>query len=238
MLQYWLGVDLPFVDAISVPACECKKQVFGEPLQCGYHWDGICHKTTAIRNERHNSVRDIFFRAYKEVGVTTVQREPLGLYSGTNARPADLFVPDVTNVALDFVITNPRSASALSRNPDKCSLVAANMAESKKEKEHEAMVEKYGLGFLDFNKCGVAFESSGAFGKTAKKVWSRLKFLADEADLDNYVIAEKPYTWTAFTFEQMFPQRVSWAIMVHNAEQILCGARISRRFIQPHMRGV
>ena len=47
----------------------------------------------------YNSVRDIFFRAYKEVGVTTVQREPLGLYSGTNARPADLFVPDVTNVA-------------------------------------------------------------------------------------------------------------------------------------------
>ena len=62
------------------------------------------------------------------------------------------------------------------------------MAESKKEKEHEAMVEKYGLGFLDFNKCGVAFESSGAFGKTAKKVWSRLKFLANEAGLDNYVI--------------------------------------------------
>ena len=84
----------------------------------------------------------------------------------------------------------------------------------------------------------MAFESSGAFGKTAKKVWSRLKFLADEAELDNYVIVEKPYTWTAFTFEQMSPQRVSWAIMVHNAEQILCGARISRRFIQPHMRGV
>ena len=34
-----------------------------------------------------------------------------------------------------------------------------------------------------------------------KKVWSRLKFLANEAGLDNYVIAEKPYTWTAFTFE-------------------------------------
>ena len=121
-----------------------------------------------------------------------------------------------------IVITNPRSAHALSRlsfpflsrNSDKCSLVAANMSESKKEKEHEAMVEKYGLGFLDFNKCGVAFESSGAFGKTAKMVWSRLKFLADEADLDNYVIAEKPYTWTAFTFEQMFPQRVSWIIMI------------------------
>ena len=41
------------------------------------------------------------------------------------------------------------------------------MAESKKEKEHEAMVGKCGLGFWDFNKCGVAFESLGAFGKTA-----------------------------------------------------------------------
>ena len=73
------------------------------------------------------------------------------MYSGTNARPADLFVPDMTNVALDFVITNPRSSSALNRNSDKCSLVAANMAESKKEKEHEAMAEKFGLVFLDFN---------------------------------------------------------------------------------------
>ena len=89
---------------------------------------------------------------------------------------------------------------------NKCSLVAANMTEFKKEKEHEAMVEKYALSFLDFNKCGVAFESSGAFGKTAKKVLSCLKFLANEADLDNYVIAEKPYAWTAFTFEQMFTQ--------------------------------
>ena len=51
--------------------------------------------------------------------MTTVQREPLGLYSGTNARPADLFASDMTNVALDFVIINPRSASTLSRNSDK-----------------------------------------------------------------------------------------------------------------------
>ena len=95
------------------------------------------------------------------------------------------------------------------------------MAESKKEKEHEAMVEKYGLGFLDFNKCGVAFESSGAFGKATKKVWSRLKFLADEAGLDSYVIVEKPYSGVhldSFYFRADVPPKSVMAIMVHNAE--------------------
>ena len=67
------------------------------------------------------------------------------------------------------------------------------MAEAKEEKIHKDMVEKYGLGFLDFNKCGVAFESLGAFGKTTKKIWSFLKFLANEAGLENYVVPEKPY---------------------------------------------
>ena len=70
---------------------------------------------------------------------------------------------------------------------------------------------------------GVAFESSGAFGKTALKVWDRLKYVASEVGLDNYVIAGNPCTWSAFTFEQMVPQKVSWVIMRQNANAIIQG---------------
>ena len=84
------------------------------------------------------------------------------------------------------------------------------------------------MGFLDFQKFGVAFESSGAFGKAALKVWDRLKYMAAEVGLDNYVIASKPFTWSAFTFEQMVPQKVSWVIMRQNANAIIQGAQRSK----------
>ena len=90
------------------------------------------------------------------------------------------------------------------------------------------MVNQFGLGFLDFQKFGVAFESSGAFGKTALKVWDRLKYVASEVGLDNYVVAGKPCTWSAFTFEQMVPQKVSWVIMRQNANAIIQGAQRSK----------
>ena len=71
-------------------------------------------------------------------------------------------------------------------------------------------------------------QSSGAFGKTALKVWDRLKYVAAEVGLDNYVVAGKPFTWSAFTFEQMIPQKVSWVIMRQNANAIIQGAQRSR----------
>ena len=55
------------------------------------------------------------------------------------------------------------------------------------------IISQFGLRFLDFQKFGVAFESSGAFGKTALKVWDRLKYMASEVGLDNYVIAGDNY---------------------------------------------
>ena len=117
---------------------------------------------------------------------------------------------------MDFVVANPRSKNAISKGSDKCSLLAADLAEKGKEDDHIKMVNDFGLGFLDFQKFGVAFESSGAFGKTALKVWDRLKYVAAEVGLDNYVVAGKPFTWSAFTFEQMIPQKVSWVIMRQN----------------------
>ena len=56
--------------------------------------------------------------------------------------------------------------------------------------------------------------------------------MAAEVGLDNYVVAGKPFTWSAFTFEpcfeQMVPQKVSWVIMRQNANAIIQGAQRSR----------
>ena len=53
-----------------------------------------------------------------------------------------------------------------------------------------------------------------------------------EVGLDNYVVAGKPFTWSAFTFKQMVPQKVSWVIMRqnhdHDANAIIQGAQRSR----------
>ena len=59
-------------------------------------------------------------------------------------------------------------------------------------------------------------------------VWDRLQYVAAEVGLDNYVVAGKPFTWSAFTFEQMIPQKVSWVIMRQNANAIIQGAQRSR----------
>jgi hypothetical protein len=227
MLQYYMAVSLPFVNSASVPRCGCDNQAFDESLQFGFHWDSLCAQQNVFRGHRHDLVRDIFYRAYKEVGAASVIKEPLGLYANSNARPADILVTEVTNYALDFVVTNPRSKTAISKGSDKCSLLAADMAEKAKEDAHVKMVDQFGLGFLDFQKFGVAFESSGAFGKTALKVWDRLKYMAAEVGLDNYVVAGKPCTWSAFTFEQMIPQKVSWVIMRQNANAIVQGVQRS-----------
>ena len=66
----------------------------------------------------------------------------------------------------------------------------------------------------------VILESSGAFGKTALKVWDRLKYMASEVGLDNYVTG-KSFTWSAFTFEQIVLEKGSWVIMRQNANAIL-----------------
>ena len=159
ILQYNMAVSIPFVDSASVPRCGCDKQVFDESLQFGFHWDSLCAQQNVFRSQRHDLVRDIFYRAYKECGATVV-KEPLGLYANSNARPADVLVTEVTNYALDFVVANPRSKNAISKGSDKCSLLAADLAEKVKDADHIKMVDQSGLGFLDFQKFGVAFESS------------------------------------------------------------------------------
>ena len=228
MLRVWLGMPVVNVNGVDTPSCgadKCKK-LFGGDMLSGSHWDSICCGCIPFRNMRHDFVRDIFYHAFLELGVS-VQREPKGLYQGSNSRPADLLVPPVKpgecDRALDFVVVNPRSDSALEACSDKGALIASSLAEKKKLKDHEDMLEKYGISsaVVNFQKLGIAFESSGAFGRQALSLWAQLKYIATEIGLDNYIVSGVPHTWSAFTFEQMIPQKISWIIQVKNAEAIM-----------------
>ena len=204
-----------------------KKSIGGDMLS-GSHWDTICCGATAFRNQRHDGVRDVFYHAYREDGIA-VQREPKGLYQGSNSRPADILMPPAKpgecDRALDFIVVNPRSDHALESCSDKGALIASSLAEKSKLEDHERMVSKYGISsaVVDFQKFGIAFESSGAFGRQALSLWCELKYAAAEVGLDNYIVSGKPHTksWSAFTFEQMLPQKVSWKIHYKNAESIM-----------------
>ena len=85
------------------------------------------------------------------------------------------------------------------------------------------MVSKYDISsvVVDFQKFGIAFESSGAFRRQALSLWSELKYDAAEIGLGNYIVSGKPHTWSAFTFEQMLPQKVSWKIHYKNARSVM-----------------
>ena len=69
------------------------------------------------------------------------------------------------------------------------------------------MVTKYDVSsvVVNFQKFGIAFESSCAFGRQALSLWAELKYAAAEIGHDNYIVSVKPHTWSAFTFEQMLP---------------------------------
>ena len=92
------------------------------------------------------------------------------------------------------------------------------------------MVIKYGISsnVVDFQKFGIAFESSGAFGRQALSLWSELKYAAAEIGLDNYIVSGKPHTWSAFTFEQMLPQKVDSLQLYKNARAIMTMSSFSK----------
>ena len=53
-------------------------------------------------------------------------------------------------------------------------------------------------------------------------------FAAAEIGLDNYIVSGKPHTWSAFTFEQMLPQKVSWMVHYKNARAIMTMSSFSK----------
>ena len=82
---------------------------------------------------------------------------------------------------------------------------------------------------MQFEKVPFVLETSGAFGREALALWKWLKACAKAVKLPNYVMSEMPHTWSAFTFQQMFPQRISFAVAKYTAKAVICGLQSSQR---------
>jgi hypothetical protein len=112
-------------------------------------------------------------------------------------------------------------------NPDKVPLAAAALKERKKMLDHQRKVAEHGPGIISYEKVPAAFESSGAWGKSMLSLWVNMKAAAKQCKLENYVLAEKEHTWSAFTFQQMVPQKISFAIAKWTARAVLRGLTAS-----------
>ena len=90
------------------------------------------------------------------------------------------------------------------------------------------MVAHHGPGIVTFDKVPFAIESSGAWGKSTKGFWNKMKGKAKEIKLENYVMANKPRTWSAFTFSSFYSQAISFAVAKYTAQAVLRGLKSSR----------
>ena len=85
-----------------------------------------------------------------------------------------------------------------------------------------------GHGIINFDKVPFVIESSGAWGKSARELWHMLKQKAKAIKLQNYVRANKPRTWTAFTFSSFYSQAISFAVAKHTAQAVIRGLQSAR----------
>ena len=201
----------------------------------GNHWHCKC-KYGPVRQfiiQRHDVVRDWLARAGKELQLH-IETELLGLYANSKGKPADVLFPSwdpqlsKKAQAVDVVVTDPRSQTAMASGADKCSLAAASLKESKKLLDHHKMIAHHGPGIITFDRVPFAVESSGAWGKSAKALWHKMKGKAKEIKLQNYVMANKPRTWSAFTFGSFYSQAISFAVAKCTAQAVLRGLKSSR----------
>ena len=78
---------------------------------------------------------------------------------------------------------------------------------------------------MPFEFIPFAFESSGAFSRIGCDLW---KELSGSFHGDNYIRQEKPFTWSAFTFQQMIPQKLSFAVHFWSARAAMRGLSYAR----------
>ena len=82
-LQYWLGLPI-FTEGGRCPVCQVLADPFGDHhVGCGGNGDRI---------HRHNSIRDAIFSAAQTAALAP-RRELPSLIPGSQARPADIFLP-------------------------------------------------------------------------------------------------------------------------------------------------
>jgi hypothetical protein len=125
-------------------------------------------------------------------------------------------------MAVDVAITDCRTDKALELYADVVSLAAATAKETKKRSAHRAMMAQHGVGLLQFDKVPFLCEKALKLGP-----WPKAK--ARELKLENYVMAEKQHTGSALTFEQVCPQKISFAIAKFTARVVIQGLARSIR---------
>ena len=127
------------------------------------------------------------------------------------------------NWALDVVITYPCSESAMAKGAANWGLTAAKISDASKLRAHNALIASKGPGIFPYEKIPLSFESSGAFGDNMKILWAELKARHSKIQKEDYIRAGLPYTFTAFTFSQYWPQRISFAISKFTARMVMDG---------------
>ena len=59
------------------------------------------------------------------------------------------------------------------------------------------------------------------------KLWKELKAIYRKSGKLNYVVQEVEHTWSAFTFQQMVPQKLSFDVHYWSARASICAIRRS-----------
>ena len=157
-------------------------------------------------------------------------------HANSEKRPADFLrqsplvwgQPAVLDKAVDVSVADARRGECVQKGSHKQALVAADLAEERKMKEHFEAVEKFGFGVVQFEKVPAVLESTGAFGNRLLALWEEAKAIhkaLPHEERMNYVRKDKPRTWSAFTFAQMYPQRLSFHVNLWTARARLRGWR-------------
>ena len=84
---------------------------------------------------------------------------------------------------------------------------------------------------VSVDKVPLSVESSGAWSKEFRALWKELKSLHRSNNNESYIRQGKPHTWSAFTFAQYWPQRISFMINRTTARMVMDGLKASRIFI-------
>ena len=103
-VKYRLGVKV-FILAGQCPACPAQSDALGDhAISCGYVGERIA---------RHDRLRDALFNSAQQ-GCLGPTREDRALLPGSDARPADVLIPNWTggrDTALDVTVVNPLQAA-------------------------------------------------------------------------------------------------------------------------------
>jgi hypothetical protein len=236
MMRNRLMVDAPLASAVHIPVCACGID-HSHRIQSGSHYHSSCNKVSLLRTARHDDIRDCICKAAREAEIRA-RIEPNGLVGGaSNARPADVLIPPHSSAgvrgcdrSLDVVICDPRKQDNVSNGSHAFSLVASTEADAKKLSEHNHVISRCGPGIIPVEKIPLSFESSGAWGVNMIALWKELKITYKCVQSENYIRQDKPHTWTAFTYAQFWPQRISFAISKYTAQMVIAGLASSRRF--------